>query len=90
MFWRGLSTTAGGRVTWTVIEPNDGLSSSALPALPAGHAAENPTLDPALDLKGTAVIYDAFDTPGFVFAPPTGAYRSRTTSSETYNLHLPF
>jgi len=80
------SATANNQnVYWTIVEPYDGQPSSTLPALPPGHAADDPATDPAAQLKGAAVQYLDYDaSSGFTLTPPAAPYRSRTTDAHTY------
>jgi hypothetical protein len=79
------------RVLWTLMEPYDGQPSTTMPALPAAHAAEDPTADPTAQLHGTAVIYVDYDVlPGFSLSPPNGAYTSHSSNAQTYNMLFAF
>jgi hypothetical protein len=76
-------------VVWTVIEPDDGQPSATLPSLPSAHAAEDPATDPGAQGFGAAVFYVDYDS-GFSILPPSGDYRSHSSSAQTYNMRFPF
>lgn len=81
----------GERVTWTLEEPYDGRASTALPTLPASHSAEDPTVDQNATLYGADVFYVDYDViSGFTVSPPTGPYRSHSSSAQTYSMRFPF
>ena len=78
------ATANNENVTWTIIEPYDGRASTALPVLPAAHAADDPTTDPAPVLRGTAVQYRDYDvSSGFTLVAPPPPYRTRQTVAHT-------
>ena len=55
------------------------------------HAAEDPTGDPGATLYGTAVTNIDYDVlAGFSLLPPSGAYKSHSSTAETYNMQFPF
>jgi hypothetical protein len=88
LIWQ--ATTPTVRVRWFVVEPYNGQASTTL-SLPAAYAAQDPTTVTSLQLNGTAVFYDDYDTvAGFTLAPPTGNYRMHSAIAETYAMHFPF
>ncbi len=85
--WLGV-LSSGQRVQWMVTEPFDGQASATIPALPAGHAAIDATLDSGITLKGAGVTLTAYTSGGGVMGPPSGAYQANTAGSSTYNPHF--
>ena len=81
----------GTRVTWRLEEPYDGNASTVFPTLPAAHSAEDPTVDPGATPYGADVFYVDYDVvSGFTLSPPSGPYRSHSSSAQTYSMQFPF
>lgn len=81
----------GERVTWTLEEPYDGHASTVFPTLPASHSAEDPTVDPNATPYGADVFYVDYDViSGFTLEPPSGPYKSHSSSAQTYSMRFPF
>src|SRR5262249_59507425 len=90
LVWRAQLHT-GEHVVWTLVEPYDAQSVTTFPMLPAGHASEDPTADPGAQLFGAAVFYVDYDTiTGFTLRPPTGSYKSHSSTAETFNFQFSF
>ena len=80
---------SGTPVAWTIVEPDDGLASSAMPSLPAAQAAEDPTVDPNAVLDGASVAYTDYDVlSGFSLAPPSAPYNVHSAGAQTFMFHF--
>lgn len=89
VLWRGFANDQ--RVIWAIVEPYDGHASTVLPALPASHAADDPTKDPAPELHGAGALYRDYDvSSGFTLTAPPPPYRTRQTGAQTYDMQFPF